>query len=125
MRTTDRRVVAALLVATLPLGCYKWSGTMIGSPAEVVHERSPSKLQVMLDRDSTVTLQPYVLEGDVLRGMERRSGVTHDHVIALSDVRAYRVRELDVWNTTQWIAAGVGSAVLLAFIIDFRTAGSH
>lgn len=116
IRPGQRRLIAALLVTTISSGCYKWEA-VTGSPAEVIHKRSPKKVRVVLPGDSTVTLHPYVLQGDTLRGMERSSGTTNDHVIALSDVRGIQMRVLDGAATSRAILTGTLAAAAVVLLI--------
>lgn len=122
MSRTQRRLIAALLVATIPSGCYKW-GTVTGPLASVIDRESTKKVKLTHRGDSTLVLERSRVRKDTLRGnVPSKTGVgSRLHVIPVAEIEKVQVRKLDRLATGGTILGATVAALGVAAIVALAT----
>lgn len=115
------KIIALLVVCTLPCACVGWNVTSL-EPQQFSAQKSPEIVRLTLNDSTRVTAQHPVLIGDSLVWMQLARGSRRDSVrsaIAISSIRQVQVQKVDEAGTALLLLALGG---LVAGIIAFSKA---
>ena len=121
--STVRRVVSGMLLLVYLSSCTSWKVPPV-SPAQVITEDQPSKIQITLNDSSTMELEQPRLVGDTVRGLvkgpppegaqEGAQYVISERDVLLLDIATLRVRKIDIGKT---LVSAVSVALVVGFLV--------